>query len=527
GGGNGGGNPPPGGGGGGGGNPPPPGDVNAQLRNIIDQRNLNVDPTTNRNLPNINDIMAQLGKSLFFAKNLGGQDDASCASCHHPTLGGGDNLSLPVGVDAVDSFDADSPDLLGHGRFHDNNNGNRPVIGRNSPTVFNIGLIDRGLFWDSRVEAINPTQGSNGTADAIVTPDSIVNANGRRQPDQNLPQGTSLPAAQARFPVTSNSEMRGQFAAGDDNQSLRAQLSARFDNSNSDYDTGWPVLFNQAYPDGEINFNRIAEAIGEYERSMTFINNPWTAYLRGDDTAMTDQQKSGAVLFFTPRNRGGGGCAGCHNGPTFSDGRHHLTAFPQIGPGAGDDSGAGVNDDFGREHVTGNERDRYHFRTASLLNVAATGPYGHSGAYETLDQVVRHYSNPRRSVDRLFGVVEGEPYAANQTALCQSPQVAGLIDKNGLDCADVYPAAFANSQAALARLGAARNDRDVGRAPLRGNARLNNGEVQELVAFLEALTDPCVLDRECLQPWIIDDNDTATYPDDNPLIGKDAQGDAL
>ncbi|NQZ08657.1 MAG: hypothetical protein HRT35_16000, partial [Algicola sp.] len=345
-GGNGGGNPPPGGGGGGG-NPPPQGDVNAQLRNIIDQRDLNVDPTANRNLPDINDIMAQLGKSLFFAKNLGGQNDASCASCHHPTLGGGDNLSLPVGVDAVNSNDVASPDLLGHGRFHDNNNGNRPVIGRNSPTVFNIGLIDRGLFWDSRVEAINPTPGSNGTADAIVTPDSIVNANGRRQPDQNLPQGTSLPAAQARFPVTSNNEMRGQFAAGDDNQSLRAQLSARFDNSDSDYNTGWPVLFNQAYPDGEINFNRIADAIGEYERSMTFINNPWTAYLRGDDTAMTDQQKSGAVLFFTPRNRGGGGCAGCHNGPTFSDGRHHLTAFPQIGPGAGDDSGAGVNDDFG------------------------------------------------------------------------------------------------------------------------------------------------------------------------------------
>jgi cytochrome c peroxidase len=29
-------------------------------------------------------------------------------------------------------------------------------------------------------------------------------------------------------------------------------------------------------------------------------------------------------------------------------------------------------------------------------------------------------------------------------------------------------------------------------------------DVQDLVAFLETLTDPCVLDRECLAPWIAD-----------------------
>ena len=51
--------------------------------------------------------------------------------------------------------------------------------------------------------------------------------------------------------------------------------------------------------------------------------------------------------------------------------------------------------------------------------------------------------------------------------------------------------------------------------------------LQQVVAFLEALTDPCVLDRECLKPWIVDGTDAATYPDNNPLIAVDDQGGEL
>jgi cytochrome c peroxidase len=50
-------------------------------------------------------------------------------------------------------------------------------------------------------------------------------------------------------------------------------------------------------------------------------------------------------------------------------------------------------------------------------------------------------------------------------------------------------------------------------------------QVQDLVAFLTTLTDPCVLDRDCLAPWIAnpatDDVDgellVAMDPDGNPL----------
>ena len=76
-------------------------------------------------------------------------------------------------------------------------------------------------------------------------------------------------------------------------------------------------------------------------------------------------------------------------------------AQPQIGPGKGHNS-EGYDDgreDFGREAVTGNVNDRFRFRTPTLRNVALTAPYGHAGAFDTLEAMVRHHQSP---VDSLF-----------------------------------------------------------------------------------------------------------------------------
>ena len=68
------------------------------VRSIAQVLGYTDDPTSNRILPSINDPKAQLGKKLFFTKGLGGDQDTACASCHHPVLGGGDRLSLSIGV---------------------------------------------------------------------------------------------------------------------------------------------------------------------------------------------------------------------------------------------------------------------------------------------------------------------------------------------------------------------------------------------------------------------------------------------
>jgi cytochrome c peroxidase len=467
-----------------------------RLRDLIDEHGLTGDPTSNRDLPSIESSLAQLGKKLFFSKSLGGGFDSACVTCHHPVLGGGDGLSLPVGTLAVE------PDLLGPGRRHVNG---APSVPRNSPTVFNVGLWDTGLFWDSRVESIGKQAGANGSLSGIRTPDSIFL---EADPDA----GANLVAAQARFPVTSADEMKTeQFEAESDNYQIRAHLAARI----GDYGVGrgelddnfWLSEFQIAYgstADAEelVTFARIAESLGEYERSMVFIDSPWKAYVEGDTTALTEQQKLGAILFLTdndpPGNGGnpedGAGCVRCHSGDTFSDGLHHTIGFPQIGPGKGD--GVTGDDDFGRERESGASNDLYRFRTASLLNVEVTAPYTHNGAYDSLDQVLRHYDDPVDEVDDFF----------DAGGWCQLEQFSALDN-----CTMLYPNARSNSISALDELRRQRNEGGAEFVPVN----LNRQERGQIVAFLRSLTDPCVLDAECLSPWIA--NRTDAGPDGRQL----------
>ncbi|MCG8611135.1 MAG: hypothetical protein MI864_11415, partial [Pseudomonadales bacterium] len=438
----------------------------------------------------------QLGMKLFFSKSLGGQFDSACVTCHHPALGGADRLSLSVGVDALD------PDLLGPGRQHQNG---APIVPRNAPTIFNTGLWDTGLFFDSRVESIGKEPGTNGMLSGIRTPDSAFFT-----PDENA--GANLAAAQARFPVTSAEEMKSEnFESGSDNETIREHLAQRIGGYGPAGDelpaNSWLDEFRMAFgstapAEDLITFDNIAFALGEYERSMVFDNTPWSRYTAGDLNAINEAAKQGARLFFTPVAQGGAGCGACHNGPLFSDGQHHNVAFPHIGPGKGD----GNNDDFGRERETGDPVDRYRFRTPSLLNIATTAPYGRTGVYTSLQQVVRHYVNPQRSVQTLF----------DRGGACSLPQY-----RNVDDCELLYPENEANSILALQKL---QQERQQGISRFQ-SPRLDNQQVDQLVAFLESLTDDCVQDRACLSRWIADPESSG--PDGNQLNAHDPRGNTL
>jgi cytochrome c peroxidase len=53
--------------------------------------------------------------------------------------------------------------------------------------------------------------------------------------------------------------------------------------------------------------------------------------------------------------------------------------------------GAGANEDFGREQITGDPHDRYRFRTSPLRNVAVQPTFMHNGAFTSLEDAVRHH----------------------------------------------------------------------------------------------------------------------------------------
>ena len=396
--------------------------VDVQLRAALTQAGVQALPQA----PAADADKVALGEALMFDKLLSGNKDISCASCHHPTLGSADALSVSIGTGGT-GLGANR--TLGAGR---------DFVPRNAPALWNLRGVEV-MFHDGRVSG-NSTVGFQSPAGSA------------------LPQGLeSALAVQAMFPVTSGVEMLGNPGdmAADGSVNELANLNP------NDLQAVWggimarllaipqyQTMFQAAFPGvapGNLGFEHAANAIAAYEEeTFSVANSPFDRYVAGDDTALTDAQKRGAGLFY-----GGARCFTCHAGPLQSDLRFHNIAAPQVGPGKAPNEPV----DFGREDATGNAADRFQFRTPILRNVALTGPWMHSGSYTSLEAVVRHYRNPANAIQN---------YNANQL----DPQFRNQV--------------HVQEQLNFGILGNI--------SPLIRPVQLDNNDVNDIVAFLNALT---------------------------------------
>ena len=316
-----------------------------------------------------NPALVELGRLLFFDKVVSGNQDVACATCHHTEFGTSDGLPTPIGIGGK---------ALGPERSVGNAGS---VIPRNAPDLFNRGSdLWETMFWDARIER---------TEDHFTSPAGA-----------ELPDGlSSILAVQAMFPPASTHEMRGLKGS-----SPVAGLPS------DDFTGIWDALitqilaipeyvklFRDAYPEipiETIGFEHAANAIAAFEASaFTSLETPFDHFLAGQNDALSDEQLSGAELFFGEAN-----CAQCHSGALLTDQKTHVLAMPQLGPGKDDD-----RFDLGRSLVTGETTDDYAFRTPPLRNVAITAPYTHSGAYSTLREVVMHHFNPETALINYHG----------------------------------------------------------------------------------------------------------------------------
>ncbi|MGM9734890.1 MAG: cytochrome c peroxidase [Candidatus Cryptobacteroides sp.] len=138
--------------------------------------------------------------------------------------------------------------------------------------------------------------------------------------------------------------------------------------------------FKALYPQG-ITQETITDAIAEFEKTLLTPDSRFDKYLKGDASAITEQEKAGYELFKAT------GCATCHNGPILGGQSYELM-------GVKDDYFAdrGMEltiEDNGRYKETQCERDRHRFKTPGLRNVALTWPYYHDGTRLTLEDAVR------------------------------------------------------------------------------------------------------------------------------------------
>jgi cytochrome c peroxidase len=210
--------------------------------------------------------------------------------------------------------------------------------------------------------------------------------------------------------------------------------------------------FNQIYGDGALDdpglaFRHMADAIAAYESTpeVNPFSSKFDLWQRGE-AELTQQEQRGFMLFVVESK---GNCAACHPHTPLDDGTPALFTdftYDNLGAPANGESPFYLLSpehnpdgleyrDLGLGAVLNDPGEYGKFRVPTLRNVALTTPYLHNGVFKTLYQVVAFYNT-------------------RDVAPWPEPEVSENLNVDEM-----------------------------------GNLGLTNQEVEDIVAFLETLTD--------------------------------------
>ncbi|MGI9348429.1 MAG: cytochrome-c peroxidase [Amylibacter sp.] len=331
-------------------------------------------PLKDSDYRSVDENEAKLGQLLFYDPILSGNKEVACATCHHPSLGTGDGLSLSLG---------DGGKGLGSKRIIDYENLPEQRVPRNAQPLFNLGAKQfKTLFHDGRVQV------------------DLSRPSGLRTPlEEEMVEGfSSIISAQTMFPVLSADEMAGHYSENEISEAVRRgtltgkggawDLISKRVQAIPEYSDFFIDTYDHIETAQDIKFTDISNAVAAFmEFEWRSDTSPFDDFLQGRLDLAISQEK-GMELFYGKAN-----CSSCHAGALFTDHQFHATGQPQVGPGKAARFQSHSRD-LGRFRVTGNIKDKYAFRTPSLRNVELTGPWGHAGAYSNLEAFINAHLNP-------------------------------------------------------------------------------------------------------------------------------------
>ncbi len=285
----------------------------------------------------------QLGKKLFFDKNLSNPIGQSCSSCHSSETGFSDLNHSIVSEGTVD------------GLFGNRNAPNVSYAMFSTPLHFDT--IDStyvgGFFYDGRVNSLQE---------------------------------------QAAKPFFNKLEMNVENVG-----MLISKLRT------AEYFSLYKTVYGDVKDDNN-TLNNITDAIAAYERSSEV--NPFSSkydyYLKGQ-VSLTAQETRGLKLFTDTAK---GKCANCHliepdeqSGMVlFTDFTYDNIGLPKnnnnpfyVIPLSFNPMGASYVDN-GLGAFLNNSKFNGQFKVPSLRNVAISAPYFHNGIFNTLEETVRFYN---------------------------------------------------------------------------------------------------------------------------------------
>jgi cytochrome c peroxidase len=241
---------------------------------------------------------------------------------------------------------------------------------RNSNTVYNTAYVSH-MFWDGRVQTLEE---------------------------------------QALGPVVDPAEMANTW------DNVIAYLSTGIHPVSKKEFPGAKEFYQQYFRSvfgGEISSTTVTKAIGSYERTAVSFDSPYDRWVKGDDNALTAEQKKGLVVFF-----GRGNCAACHVPPNFTDSDFHNTGILNAGFETPEKfahnseicGGIPKDVDPGRGEVgffRSSCSDLGKFKTPTLRNVELSMPYMHNGKFATLGKALSHYEElAKGKIKPLVGTLD-------------------------------------------------------------------------------------------------------------------------
>ena len=150
----------------------------------------------------------------------------------------------------------------------------------------------------------------------------------------------------------------------------------------------YALLFEKAFGDSNITPERVAKATSQFIRSIVSFTSKFdkavvasgitqSNLIKSPLEGLTELENRGVDLFFNIYR----GCTSCHSfGFQIAD----------LAMNNGLDS---EFTDLGVGGFTGNDYQMGKFKVPSLRNIAVSGPYMHDGRFETLEEVLEHYSS--------------------------------------------------------------------------------------------------------------------------------------
>lgn len=302
-----------------------------------------------------------LGEMLFHETGLGVKPKHavslktySCASCHFAGAGFQAGIRQGIGEGGI-GFG-----INGEGRFHnpDYAISDMDIQPLRSPSAMN-GAYQKNLLWNGQFGAT----GVNASLSDLW---------------EDL-EGTDSPIA-----------VNSLGFEGLETQAIAGMGVHRMDCTAEMVEAGgYKSMFDAAFPNvpalERYELQQAGLAIAAYERTLLANQAPFQAWLHGDNRAMSDAEKRGAIVFFETAN-----CTSCHTGPALNSMEFHAYGMHDL-------QGTGVTDydpenlaHKGRASFTKNASDEYKFKVPQLYNLTDSPFYGHGGSFTSVREVVEY-----------------------------------------------------------------------------------------------------------------------------------------